>query len=135
MINSVIWDNRDAIAGSPSISYSIVNGGWYGAGNSSGGSLFVDTANNDYHLLPGTPVIDSGADPTATGISVTDDLYNNLRPRDGDGAGSDYKIGAIEQSQYIGAIEEWSNYRSSFFSWRSIVGSNWRQALANSCMT
>jgi len=85
--NSIFWNNSDAggtdesaqihtFSGTPVVSYSIVQGGWTGAGgtgNSASNPLFVDadgannvagTEDDDLRLSPGSPAIDAG-DSTA----------------------------------------------------------------------
>jgi hypothetical protein len=44
--------------------YSDVQGGWSGTGNITVDPMFVDTANGDFYLLPGSPCIDTG-DPAS----------------------------------------------------------------------
>jgi hypothetical protein len=62
--NCVIWGNQLAqisvFLGSPSISYCDVGGGWPGTGNINADPLFVDPADGDYRLAPGSPCIDAG---------------------------------------------------------------------------
>lgn len=52
----------------PSVSYSLVQGGWTGTGNLAGDPLFVI---NDYSLRPGSPAINTGSDEAAAGM-ITD---------------------------------------------------------------
>jgi predicted outer membrane repeat protein len=87
--NCIFWDNG---AGVPSfINYSYVEGISEGTGNISampaGSEMFVDAANNDYHLDSTSPAIDAG-DPNAT---LSDDLDGNERPQ-----GANYDMGAYE---------------------------------------
>jgi hypothetical protein len=48
----------------PLVTYSDVQGGHPGQGNIDADPLFLDAANDDYHLLPGSPAIDAG-DPNS----------------------------------------------------------------------
>jgi len=70
MLNSIMWGN-DASPGSgdefnvnPScslwVTYSDVAGGWAGTGNIDADPMFVNTGDGDYHLLLGSPCIDTG---------------------------------------------------------------------------
>ena len=107
--NCVLWGDTgptdpeisvDPGAGfSGSIDYSIVQGGWTGAGSNNLGAapeddpLFVDPANGDLHLQADSPAIDAG---TATGAPAFD-LDGVARPQDGDGdAAADFDMGAYE---------------------------------------
>jgi parallel beta-helix repeat protein len=62
--NSIIWNNeQDEIfirESTPVVSYSDVGGGWPGEGNINADPLFVDPENDDYHLFPESPCIDTG---------------------------------------------------------------------------
>ncbi|UCE65357.1 MAG: T9SS type A sorting domain-containing protein [Candidatus Zixiibacteriota bacterium] len=63
--NVCSWDTLFYHLGiSLTISYSDIQGGWYGWGNIDTDPLFVDTANSDFHLMPGSPCIDAG-DPAS----------------------------------------------------------------------
>ena len=88
--NSILWRNRAGlknyeINGTATASYSnIRQTGFSGNNNLNINPLFVDevsyasapTSSGDYHLLLGSPVIDTG---TATGAPA-DDIDNNVRP-------------------------------------------------------
>jgi parallel beta-helix repeat protein len=96
--NSILWGN--IAEGNPneihlyvssistSINYSDFNpsyisidpyggGGWSGTANINQDPLFVDPVNGDYHLLPGSPCIDSG-DPACT---LSYDMEGDPRPQ------------------------------------------------------
>ncbi len=69
--NCIFWNNNAPLspeisvsAGNPNVTYSDVEGGYSGAGNINADPLFVDPANNDFHLKAGSPCIDTG-DPNS----------------------------------------------------------------------
>ena len=82
MSNCIVWGNTpDEIyggAGIPVVTYSDVQGGWPGLGNIDIDPLFVDPCNGDYHLLPGSPCIDTG-DPCYVPAPNETDLDDNTR--------------------------------------------------------
>ena len=86
--NSILWNYGEEIrvwgAGTAQVSYSDVEGGYSGEGNISADPMFVDPANNDYHLQAGSPCIDTGTNVGAP----TEDIEGNPRPVDGDGNGT-----------------------------------------------
>lgn len=100
--NCVIWGNNNGIVSTvstPVISYSIVQGGYSGTGNSSNDPLFFNSADPDgpdnkwmtaddgLRLQVGSPALDNG---TATGAPATD-IRGAARPQ-----GSGYDMGAYE---------------------------------------
>ena len=101
--NNIIWGN-DAATG-PQIdrssppTYCLIQD-WTegGVGNITSDPLFVDSANDDYHLQAGSSAIDAGSTTT-----LFTDFDGDPRPIDGDrlgaggkGDGSDFDIGADE---------------------------------------
>lgn len=78
--NSIFWDdatgeifNNDAI---PVISYSIVQGGYTGVGNTGNDPFFVNAASGDLHVQSCSPAIDAGSNAIVT---ATTDLDGNAR--------------------------------------------------------
>jgi hypothetical protein len=71
--NTILWGNTTSaegmIAGTLSVSYSNIEGGWTGTGNLNADPKFVDPANGDYHLGVGSPCIDKG---TSVGVPAVD---------------------------------------------------------------
>ena len=89
--NCIFWEDSApsgpeiyVFSGSPSVTYSDVQGGWPGQGNIDANPLFLGA--KDYHITFGSPCIDAGTD-----AGVYTDLDDEVRPR---GAGFD--IGADE---------------------------------------
>ncbi|MDP8269118.1 MAG: PKD domain-containing protein [Candidatus Tenebribacter davisii] len=78
LTNSIMWNNLPQeifmASGEITISYTDIQGSWAGTGNINSNPLFVDAANGDYHLQPGSPCIDAGnpASPLDPDNSITD---------------------------------------------------------------
>jgi len=76
MSNCIVWGNTpDEIyggAGIPVVNYSDVQGGWPGMGNIDIDPQFVDPCSANYHLLPGSPCIDTGDPAYVPGPNETD---------------------------------------------------------------
>ncbi|MBN1766266.1 MAG: hypothetical protein JW860_13480, partial [Sedimentisphaerales bacterium] len=87
--NCILWDDSPAeinLGGSTAlVTYCDIQGGYSGTGNINSDPLFVDPG-NDYHLLCGSPCIDTGTD-----AGVYEDIEGNIRPL-GDG----FDMGAYE---------------------------------------
>ena len=65
VINTIVWGNdppeiADVAGATTTVHHSDVKGGWPGPGNIDADPMFVDRANGDYRLLPGSPCIDAG---------------------------------------------------------------------------
>jgi hypothetical protein len=61
-----------------SITYSLVQGGWPGAGNVDGDPFFADRVSGNFRLLEGSPCIDAGSNP-AVPLHVLFDLDGRNR--------------------------------------------------------
>ncbi len=73
--NCVLWgDSPGEIGGSgtPTVTYSNVQGGFPGTGNIDADPLFVDPDNGDYRLQAGSPCIDAGHNWAIAGLADTD---------------------------------------------------------------
>jgi alpha-tubulin suppressor-like RCC1 family protein len=66
--NSIFWGNEafanSQIWGSPSVSYSCIQGGYDGVGNIDVAPNFIDADAGDFHLQAGSPCIDAGTNVT-----------------------------------------------------------------------
>ncbi len=60
VVNSVIWGNPNEVMGNVDIRYSVIEGGWPGAGNIDADPLFVDAEGGNYRLSSSSPAIDAG---------------------------------------------------------------------------
>jgi hypothetical protein len=82
LFNCILWDDSpdeiDDNGSAATVRYSDIQGGWYGVGNINANPLFVDPADDDYHLSPGSPCIDAGSN-TYVPAGVTTDLDGNPR--------------------------------------------------------
>jgi len=59
-VNSILWNNTVATYGTPTITYSDVEGSYTGTGNINSDPIFVDSANGDFNLQITSPCIDAG---------------------------------------------------------------------------
>jgi hypothetical protein len=93
IFNSIIWNNEAVsmpqiylsggnLSSSALISYTDVQDGWPGTGNIAVDPLFVNSDDNNYHLLPGSPCIDTG-DPNYVAGPNEIDLDGNPRVLNG----------------------------------------------------
>lgn len=59
-VNSILWNNTAATYGTPTITYSDVEGSYIGTGNINSDPVFVDAANGNFNLQITSPCIDAG---------------------------------------------------------------------------
>ncbi len=92
--NCIVWNNSpDQIfvtSGQPLITYSDIQGGWPGPGNTDANPQFVDPADGDYHLSSGSPCVDAACNwavPTDTADLDADGDSEEMMPLDLDGEG------------------------------------------------
>lgn len=96
VINCIFWDNIggeivDEGTSSSTVSYSLINGGFTGAGNLNSNPLFIDAAGANFQLNSLSPAVDAGdADTTGLFLSAFD-LNGNSRL-----AGTGIDMGAFE---------------------------------------
>ncbi len=89
--NCIIWGNAPSwsgtaqISGSPSVTYSDVQGGYAGEGNINADPCFCPIS-GDYHLMGGSPCIDAGTGDPNAGLPDAD-FEGYARSADGDGDG------------------------------------------------
>jgi len=93
--NSILWEDSAGTdpeiyvnPGSPTVTYSDVQGGWPGTGNIDSNPIFV--GGGDYHLSSFSPCIDAGTD---AGVYV--DIDGDVRP-----LGAGFDMGADEVSGF-----------------------------------
>ncbi len=98
--NCIIWDCGDDLSGC-SATYSCIEDGDSGTGNISSNPLFVDDANDNYHLDPNSPCIDVG-DPNGTYTGQTD-IDGDNRVIDITGKGDDVNDVDIGADEYGGS--------------------------------
>jgi len=108
LTNSVLWaDSPDEIvnydpSSSPVVTYSNVQGGYTGDGNINKDPAFVDAANGDFHLEPGSPCIDAG-DNTASNLPAYD-FEGDARILDGDGDEIAVIDMGMDEAVYSGSV-------------------------------
>jgi len=82
LTNCILWDGGDEIYNydnsTITLKYCDIQGSWLNEGNIDIDPQFVDPCNNDYHLLPSSPCIDTG-DPYYVPVPNETDLDGNPR--------------------------------------------------------
>jgi len=95
LVNLILWGNENdlscAVVGYDDLSYSDVEDADTGPGVIHQDPLFVDAANDDFHLGAGSPCINAGAGPATYPWVPGEDWDGESRP-----SGSGYDIGADE---------------------------------------
>lgn len=103
----VIWGNDAPLTvfgnGNPTTRFTLVEGGLAGDGNIDVDPQFVDAANDDYRLMPGSPAIDAG-DSLALLAAAPSDFDGNDRVLD-DPATVDTGVVVFRQVVDMGAFE------------------------------
>ncbi len=121
--NCILWDGGGEIwnddGSTITITYSDVQGGWPGAGNTNADPLFVDAANGDYHLQAGSPCIDAG-DNSAIPAGVIVDLDGNPRIINGI-----VDMGAYEGGKKVSGVEGFETGDFSKFPWEHYGDEYW----------
>jgi len=102
IMNSIVWGNSPSQLGSYIVSfYCNIQGGVSGTGNIEADPLFLDPANENYHLRGDSPCIDVGHNPWPSLLPLKD-LEGNVRQIDGDNDGivnvdmGAYEYGTVE---------------------------------------
>ncbi|GMU80447.1 MAG: hypothetical protein AMXMBFR47_03180 [Planctomycetota bacterium] len=80
--NSILWANGGVkrfhqiqhVGGTAAVTYSCVQGGWSGSGNTSADPRFRDRSSHELDLLPGSPCVDAGSNSAYDGTSRVDIL-------------------------------------------------------------
>jgi len=83
VINDILWQNNsqqiEANNSNVTVEYSDIEGGFIGTGNINENPQFIDSINNNFHLLENSPCINSGT-PDTTGLHLPPwDLDGNPR--------------------------------------------------------
>ncbi|MDM8526239.1 DUF4114 domain-containing protein [Desulfococcaceae bacterium HSG8] len=90
VVNSIFWNNTASqISISPTVIYSLIQGGFTGEGNIDNAPLFADAENGDYRLSDSSPCIGAGTLANAPNT----DVEGSSRPNP---AGSKPDMGAYE---------------------------------------
>jgi parallel beta-helix repeat protein len=99
IINSIVWGNvgPEMSGGGYNVSYSNIEGGWYGIGNLNTNPFFTNPNNEDFRLLLGSPCINAG-DPYY--IAEPDETDLDGKPRI---IGGRIDMGAFEYSPPVPA--------------------------------
>lgn len=90
LTNCILWGNAapdypqilDGYSTATTVTHSCLQGGWPGTGNIDADPLLA--FQGDFHLLPGSPCIDTGTNEPPGGLTASD-MDGNPRPLDGDG--------------------------------------------------
>jgi hypothetical protein len=100
--NCILWDDGDEIWNNDNstitMTHSDIWGNWPGQGNIDADPCFVDEANEDYHLLPASPCIDTG-DPNYVDQPNEKDIDGKPRV-----IGGRIDMGAFEYGQLVSAL-------------------------------
>lgn len=70
LTNCILWGDSSEVSGSPSITYSDVQGGFSGAGNINADPLFLNAIGGNLRLGSNSPAIDAGSNIAATSIAT-----------------------------------------------------------------
>jgi parallel beta-helix repeat protein len=74
ILNSILWNNGDEIIlqnnATVTVEYSNIEGGFAGTGNIQSDPLFIDTDQNDFHLLPASPCLNAATNVNAATIDI-----------------------------------------------------------------